>query len=250
MNILIYIYIFIIGTLVGSFLNVCIYRLPEGKSVVSPPSACSSCEHRLGFLDLIPILSYVFNRGRCRHCGGKYSAQYPFIELLNGILYLFVFYKYGFTWISVMHCLTLSVLIVVFMIDLRHKIIPDSIIIFGLLYTTIISIMFIDINFLNKLFGLAFGFGLFLLIAIVTNAMGGGDIKLMGFLGLNFGLTGIIFVTVASFVIGAVVSVGLLASKIATRKDYIPFGPFIAVAAVIYIFWGKEIINLYFNLIL
>jgi leader peptidase (prepilin peptidase)/N-methyltransferase len=149
-----------------------------------------------------------------------------------------------------MHCLTLSVLIVVFLIDLRYKIIPDSIIIFGLLYTTIISIMFIDINFLNKLFGLAFGFGLFLLIAIITNAMGGGDIKLMGFLGLNFGLTGIIFVTVASFVIGAVVSVGLLVSKIATRKDYIPFGPFIAVAAAIYIFWGKEIINLYFNLIL
>jgi leader peptidase (prepilin peptidase)/N-methyltransferase len=250
MELIIYVFIFLYGTLIGSFLNVCIYRLPEGKSVVSPPSACSTCRHRLGFLDLIPIFSYVFNRGKCRHCGSKYSVQYPLIELLNGILYLFVFYKYGFTWISIMHCLTLSTLIVVFLIDLRYKIIPDSIIIFGLLYTTIISIMFIDINFLNKLFGFVFGFGLFLLIAIVTNAMGGGDIKLMGFLGLNFGLTGIIFVTLASFVIGAVVSVGLLVSKISTRKDYIPFGPFIAVAAAIYIFWGKEIINLYFNLII
>jgi len=250
MDLLIYVFIFLFGTLIGSFLNVCIYRLPEGKSVVSPPSACSSCGHRLGFLDLIPIFSYVFNRGRCRHCGAKYSIQYPLIELLNGILYLFIFYKYGFTWISVMHSLTVSVLIVVFLIDLRYKIIPDSLVIFGLLYTTIISIMFIDINIMNRLYGFLFGFGLFLLIALVTNAMGGGDIKLMGFLGLNFGLKGIIFITVSSFVIGAVISVGLLISKIATRKDYIPFGPFIAVAALIYIFWGEELINIYFNLIL
>jgi leader peptidase (prepilin peptidase)/N-methyltransferase len=136
------------------------------------------------------------------------------------------------------------------MIDLRHKIIPDSIIIFGLLYTIIISIMLLDVNIFDKIFGFSFGFGIFLLIAIITNAMGGGDIKLMGFLGLNFGLTGIIFVTVASFVIGAIISIGLLVSKIATRKDYIPFGPFIAVAAVIYIFWGEDILNLYFKLIL
>ena len=250
MDLIIYVFIFLFGILIGSFLNVCIYRLPEGKSVVSPPSACSSCGHRLGFLDLIPIFSYVFNRGRCRHCGAKYSIQYPLIELLNGILYLFIFYKYGFTWISVMHSLTVSVLIVVFLIDLRYKIIPDSLVIFGLLYTTIISIMFIDINIMNRLYGFLFGFGLFLLIALVTNAMGGGDIKLMGFLGLNFGLKGIIFITVSSFVIGAVVSVGLLISKLATRKDFIPFGPFIAVAAVIYIFWGEELINIYFNLIL
>jgi len=250
MGLLIYVFIFLFGILIGSFLNVCIYRLPESKSVVSPPSACSSCGHRLGFLDLIPIFSYVFNRGRCRHCGAKYSIQYPLIELLNGILYLFIFYKYGFTWISVMHSLTVSVLIVVFLIDLRYKIIPDSLVIFGLLYTTIISIMFIDINIMNRLYGFLFGFGLFLLIALVTNAMGGGDIKLMGFLGLNFGLKGIIFITVSSFVIGAVISVGLLISKIATRKDYIPFGPFIAVAALIYIFWGEELINIYFNLIL
>jgi len=250
MDLIIYVFIFILGTFIGSFLNVCIYRLPEGKSVVSPPSACSSCGHRLGFLDLVPILSYVFNRGRCRYCGAKYSIQYPLIELLNGILYLFVFYKYGFTWISVMHSITVSVLIVVFLIDLRYKIIPDSIIIFGLLYTTIISIIFIDINIMNKIYGFLFGFGLFLLIALVTNAMGGGDIKLMGFLGLNFGLKGILFITVSSFVIGAVVSVGLLISKIATRKDFIPFGPFIALAAVIYIFWGEELINIYFNLIL
>ena len=250
MNTIILIFIFITGTLIGSFLNVCIYRLPEDKSVVSPPSACSTCGHRLGFLDLIPIFSYVFSGGRCRHCSAKYSIQYPLIELLNGILYLFIFYKYGFTWISVMHCLTLSVLIVVFMIDLRYKIIPDSLVIFGLLYTTIISIMLIDVNIWDKVFGFAFGFGLFLLIALITNAMGGGDIKLMGFLGLNFGLKGIIFVTMASFVIGAVISVGLLISKIATRKDYIPFGPFIAVAALIYIFWGEELINIYFNLIL
>ena len=247
---LIFSYIFIIGTFIGSFLNVCIYRLPEGKSVVSPPSACSSCGHRLGFLDLIPVLSYVFNRGKCRYCGAKYSTQYPFIELLNGILYLFVFYRYGFTWISVMHCITISLLIVIFMIDLRYKIIPDSLVIFGLLYTIIISIMLIDINIWDKVFGFLFGFTLFLVIALVTNAMGGGDIKLMGLLGLNFGLKGIIFITIFSFIIGAIISILLLITKKATRKDYIPFGPFIAVSAVTYIFWGDNIINLYLKLIL
>jgi leader peptidase (prepilin peptidase)/N-methyltransferase len=250
MDLIINVFIFILGTFIGSFLNVCIYRLPEGKSVVSPPSACSSCGHRLGFFDMIPVLNYIFNKGKCRYCGAKYSIQYPLVELLNGLLYLFVFMEYGFNWISVMHCLTVSTLIVVFMIDLRHKIIPDSLVIFGLLYTTIISIMFIDINYLDKFYGLLFGFGLFLVIALVTNAMGGGDIKLMGFLGLNFGLKGIIFITVLSFIYGAVISVGLLVSKKATRKDYIPFGPFIVLAALTYIFWGEEIIQLYINLLI
>jgi len=250
MDLIIYVFIFILGTFIGSFLNVCIYRLPEGKSIVSPPSSCSACGHRLGFLDMIPILNYIYNRGKCRHCGAKYSIQYPLIELLNGLLYLFVFMKFGYSWISVMHCLTLSTLIVVFVVDMRHKIIPDSLVIFGLLYTIIISIMFIDINYLNKLYGFLFGFGLFLILALVTNAMGGGDIKLMGFLGLNFGLTGIIFITVVSFVIGAVLSVGLLVTKKATRKDYIPFGPFIVLAAATYIFWGEEIIQVYINLLI
>jgi leader peptidase (prepilin peptidase)/N-methyltransferase len=110
--------------------------------------------------------------------------------------------------------------------------------------------MLIDINIWDRVFGFLFGFGLFLIIALVTNAMGGGDIKLMGVLGLNFGLKGIIFITIFSFVIGAVISLGLLITKKATRKDYIPFGPFIAISAVTYIFWGNEIINLYFKLIL
>jgi len=250
MDLYLYTLIFITGTLIGSFLNVCIYRIPENKSIVSPPSSCSECGHRLGFLDLIPVLTYVFNRGRCRYCGAKYSVQYPLIELLNGIFYLLVFYKYGLEWISVMHCITISLLIVIFMIDLRYKIIPDSLVIFGLLYTIIISIMLIDINIWDKVFGFLFGFTLFLVIALVTNAMGGGDIKLMGLLGLNFGLKGIIFITIFSFIIGAIISILLLITKKATRKDYIPFGPFIAVSAVTYIFWGDNIINLYLKLIL
>jgi len=250
MDLYLYTLIFITGTLIGSFLNVCIYRIPENKSIVSPPSSCSVCGHRLGFLDLIPVLTYVFNKGKCRHCGAKYSVQYPLIELLNGIFYLLVFYKYGLEWISVMHCITISLLIVIFMIDLRYKIIPDSLVIFGLLYTIIISIMLIDINIWDKVFGFLFGFTLFLVIALVTNAMGGGDIKLMGLLGLNFGLKGIIFITIFSFIIGAIISILLLITKKATRKDYIPFGPFIAVSAVTYIFWGDNIINLYLKLIL
>jgi len=250
MYLYIYTIIFLFGIFIGSFLNVCIYRIPEGKSIVSPPSSCGTCGHRLGPIDMIPVLNYIISRGRCRYCGAKYSIQYPLIEFLNGFLYLMVFLKYGFTWISIMHCITISLLIVVFMIDLRYKIIPDSLVIFGLLYTIIISIMLIDINIWDKVFGFLFGFTLFLVIALVTNAMGGGDIKLMGLLGLNFGLKGIIFITIFSFIIGAIISILLLITKKATRKDYIPFGPFIAVSAVTYIFWGDNIINLYLKLIL
>lgn len=237
----------IYGLFIGSFLNVCVYRIPSGISIIKPPSSCGSCGHRLSLLrDMLPVLNYIVNKGRCRYCGASYSAQYPLIELLNGVLYLLLYLKYGFTLNTILYCLTASLLIVISLIDLRHKIISDGLIITGVA----IGIIFIISSgmFLNRLAGAAIGLTLFLGIALVTNAMGGGDIKLMAVLGLMFGVKGILFITLFSFVIGAIISLILLTLKIKGRKDEIPFGPFISLSALIYIFYGIEIINLYMRM--
>ena len=239
----------IYGLLIGSFLNVCIYRIPSGISIIKPPSSCGSCGHRLNFFkDMLPVLNYIINKGRCRYCGTNYSAQYPLIELLNGILYILLYLKYGFTIVTLLYCLIVSLLIVVTFIDLKYKIIPDSLNIVG----AILGILFIifDKMFFNRLLGSTIGLILFLGIALITNAMGGGDIKLMAVLGLVFGVKGILFITLFSFVIGAIISLILIGLKIKGRKDEIPFGPFISLSALIYMFYGIEIINWYFRIIL
>ncbi len=238
----------IYGLFIGSFLNVCIYRIPAGISLVKPPSSCGSCGHRLNYIDMLPVINYIINKGKCKYCKSSYSMQYPLIELLNGILYLLVALKYGFSLNSILYCIIVSMLIVISMIDLKHKIIPDGLIITGVIIGIIYILLDKTIIF-NRLIGLGMGLGLFLAIAVLTNAMGGGDIKLMAVLGLIFGIKGVLFITLFSFVIGAVISVALLTLKMKSRKDEIPFGPFISLSALIYIFYGTEIINWYFKTI-
>ncbi len=236
----------IYGLFIGSFLNVCIFRIPSGMSIVKPPSSCGSCGHRLNYIDMIPVFNYIINKGRCRYCGACYSIQYPVIELLNGVLYALTYLKFGLTVNSILYCAMISILITVSMIDMKHKIIPDSLNIAG----AMAGIIFILVNktYLTGIIGALTGFGLFVAIAILTNAMGGGDIKLMAALGLMFGLKGTLFITLFSFVIGAAVSLFLIVLKIKGRKDEIPFGPFISLSALIYIFFGFEIIRSYLSL--
>lgn len=234
----------IYGLFIGSFLNVCIFRIPSGISIVKPPSSCGSCGHKLNYIDMIPVFNYIINKGKCKYCGSSYSVQYPLIELLNGLMYALVYVKFGFTINSILYCLLISMLITLSIIDLKYKIIPDSLNITG----AIIGIIFIIVNktVLNSIAGSLIGLTLFLAIALLTNAMGGGDIKLMAVLGLIFGIKGVLFITLFSFVIGAIISVILIILKIKGRKDEIPFGPFISLSALIYIFFGTEIINWYF----
>ncbi len=236
----------IYGLFIGSFLNVCIFRIPSGISIAYPPSSCGSCGHRLNYIDMVPVFNYIINKGNCRYCGSSYSIQYPLIELLNGLLYALVYLKFGFVLNSIIYCLIISLLITISIIDFKHKIIPDSLnIALGIL-----GIIYIIINktIFSSLIGSLIGLALFLLIALLTNAMGGGDIKLMAVLGLIFGIKGVLFITLFSFVIGAIISVILIIRKIKSRKDEIPFGPFISLSALIYIFFGLEIINWYLNI--
>lgn len=180
-------------------------------------------------------------------CGEGYSLQYPLIELLNGILYALVYLKYGFSLTSVIYCIIISILVVISFIDLKHKIIPDG----ANIALAVVGAIFIFIEragLYNSFLGSITGFGLFLAIAFLTNAMGGGDIKLMAALGFLFGMRGVLFITLTSFVSGAIISLILLGLKIKSRKDEIPFGPFIALAALTYIFFGTVFINWYINI--
>ena len=242
----------IMGLILGSFLNVCIYRIPKRKSISFPPSHCPKCDEKLKPLDLIPIISYIFSKGKCRYCGEKISLQYPIVELLNALIYVLLYMKYGLSLYFFKYAILSSLLIVISFIDLKYQIIPDRLNLFclvlGILFTLSYGNIWLTVN---GTIGLFVGGGLFLLIAIITKgAMGGGDIKLMGALGLYFGWKYILLISFLSFIIGAVISISLLVLKIKNRKDYIPFGPFISIASIVTMLYGQEVMEWYFRLVL
>lgn len=248
-------FIFITALLIGSFLNVCIYRIPKNKSIVAPPSSCGSCNTRLGALDLVPVFSFLFSKGMCRHCGAKYSPRYMIVELLNAVLWTALYLKLGLTTIFAFYAFVTSVLVVITFIDLDLKIIPDrlniSLLVIGLIFNVFLNWFTCAqsagrLNFIiDGFIGFLIGGLLFLAIAVITGAMGGGDIKLMAVLGLILGWQSILVIILLSFVIGAIISLILLITKIKDRKDEIPFGPFIALATYIALLYGQEIINYY-----
>ena len=177
--------IFILGLSIGSFLNVCIYRIPEKKSIAFPASHCPNCKHHLNAIDLIPILGYLINRGKCKYCGVKISLQYPIVELVTGIVFLLLFNKFFISMEFLKYVVLSSILIVITVIDLERQEIPDELIIFGLIAGLLFNIYNIKTDMVPGIMGFVLGGGVFLIIAMITNgAMGGGDIKLMAVLGL------------------------------------------------------------------
>lgn len=244
-----YFLVLLIGLLIGSFLNVCIWRIPRGESIAYPSSHCPKCNTPLKPIDLFPVFSYLAYRGKCRYCGVKISMQYPMIELMNAIIYLLLYDRFGYTFEFLQYALLASLLIVISMIDLWHQIIPDRLILFGFLFALLFKVPVLFKNFTmiyGNFIGLLVGGGFFLLIAVITNgAMGGGDIKLMGMLGFWLGWQWILLVMFLSFVIGGIISILLIISKIKGRKDMIPFGPFIGFAALMTVLYGNDIIYYY-----
>lgn len=242
------------GLLIGSFLNVCIYRIPREESIAFPSSHCPSCNKSLQWYDNIPLFSYLSLQGKCRYCGEKISAQYPTIELLNALIYLVLFYKFKLSVDFIFYALISSTLIVVTLIDLKEMIIPDSLVITILILSILqkVSNYLIyktPINFTDTIGGLLLAGGIFLLIVILSNGgMGGGDVTLIASLGFVIGIRYILLTIFLSFLIGAFISVFLLASNIKTRKDPIPFGPFIIISFSIVLLFGERIIDLYIQL--
>lgn len=248
--------ILIYGLIIGSFLNVCIYRIPREESIAFPSSHCPTCNTSLKWYDNIPVFSYLALRGKCRYCKAAISIQYPLIEALNAIIYLLLFYKFKLSIDFLFYALIASTLIVVTLIDLKEMIIPDrlvvTIVVLSLIQKILNYIIYKQpINFLDSLGGLLIAGGIFLLIVIVSGGgMGGGDVTLIGSLGFAIGIKYILLTMFLSFILGGIISVLLLATKIKTRKDPIPFGPFIVLAFMISLFWGEALIDLYVNTIL
>jgi len=242
------------GMTVGSFLNVCICRMPKGESVVSPPSHCPRCDYRIRWYDNIPVVSYLFLRGRCRGCGVRISLQYPLVELLNGVLTLALFLRFGPTLAFAVLFVFCSALLVITFIDIEHQIIPDEISLPGIVIGFICSFFLEGHSWLNSLLGILLGGGSLLLVAYVyqwltgKEGMGGGDIKLLAMMGAFLGWKSVLFIIFASSLIGSVVGVSIMLLQKKDSKFAIPFGPYLAFGAVLYIFYGRQIIHWYLSI--
>jgi leader peptidase (prepilin peptidase)/N-methyltransferase len=238
----------ILGFIIGSFLNVCIYRIPREESIAYPPSHCTNCNNKIKWYDLIPIFSYIFLlKGRCRYCGEKISVRYPIIEFITGILYLFIFIKYGFTIETIKYISFVTILIVVGMIDLDTTDVYFSTTVMG----SILAILFLFIigyshqDFKQYIFGGVLGGGIISLIILLTKGMGWGDAEICFYSGLFLGFKLTLVMLFFSFIFGSIISLILIALKKKSRKDYIPFGPFIAIAAIFTVFFGDKILMWY-----
>lgn len=253
LNSLITVYVFFVGLALGSFINVCVYRIPLRKSIVKPPSACPKCHKRIKFYDNIPVASYLLLRGRCRHCQAAISWEYPFVETMTGLLCVGLFIKYGFTFQFVGLFLFSMTLVVISFIDLHHRIIPDILSLSGIPAGWAFSLFTGHTFWLDSLIGSAAGGGALFLVAFVyerltgREGMGGGDIKLLAMIGAWMGWIPLPFIVLISSFTGAIVGgiFILLAGKGA--KFRIPFGPFLSFGALIYLFFGLRLTSWYFG---
>lgn len=237
---------FVLGIIFGSFFNVVGLRIPNEQSIVLPRSHCPNCKKTLTGIELIPILSFLLQKGKCRNCHTKISVIYPFFELLTGILFAFSFYYFGFTSELIISLTLVSLLIIIVVSDYHYMIIPDKVLLF-FAPVFIVERIFIPLHpWWNPLLGAAVGFGLLLLIAVISKGgMGGGDIKLFAVLGIVLGWKLVLFAFFMATLFGAVFGVIGLTIKKVERGKPMPFGPYIAMGAIVSYFYGETLINWY-----
>lgn len=244
--------IFIMGCMFGSFFNVCIYRLPLGISIVKPRSFCPNCKMSIKAWQNIPIISYILLMGRCQYCKTKIPFRYPFVELLTGMSYLVLLYNYGISWELLEYIFFVSVLIIITFIDIDHQLILNC-----LTYPTIVVGLLISIingMFIYSLIGVIVGFVIIYLLVVISpylfgkEGMGYGDVKLVAAIGSFLGWQGVLLtIFIASF-LGSFVGITLILSKKIKRGEYIAFGPYLCMGAVIALLCGNEIITWYLRL--
>ena len=238
------IFAFVFGAAIGSFLNVCIFRIPAKGSIIKPLSQCPHCKHPIRFYDNIPIISFMLLRAKCRDCGVKISWRYPLVELITAVLALLLFIKFGLTLNYLVFFVFTAVLIVITFIDLDHQIIPDVLSLPGIPVFFLAAIFVVKVPWHEALIGLLIGGGVLFLIAFVyefitkREGMGGGDIKLLAMIGGFLGWKSLIFVLLFSSFAGALVGGTAMIISKKDMKYALPFGPFLSAAAVAFIFWG------------
>ena len=252
--------VFVFGAMVGSFLNVCIGRIPNDESVVSPPSHCPKCKASIAFYDNFPLLSYLWLRGKCRDCHERISPRYFLVELLTGLVALALYSRFGLSYTFVVSFVFAAALIVISFIDLDVRIVPDVIslpgIIVGLVFSVVGYFVFTDAfeiipTPLSSLIGILVGGGFLLATAWIyekvtgVDGMGGGDIKLLAMIGAFLGWPSIPVTLFVASVLGSVIGVGLMVATGAGRRLALPFAPFLCSGALIYLFYGEALIRFY-----
>jgi len=246
--------VFILGSIIGSFLNVCIYRIPAGISIVFPPSSCPNCGTGIRWYQNVPILSWLALGGRCASCKVRISIRYPLIEGVTGLLFVLVLWYFGFSWATPIYWLLMAALVTITFIDLDHQIIPDVISLPGIIIGFIASFFIPWLPWLDSLLGILVGGGSLYLVAWLyeliakREGMGGGDIKLLAMLGAFLGWKAIFPIIFLASLVGTLIGVPLMLLQKGDSKLAIPFGPFLATASIVYLFWGATLINWYLRL--
>lgn len=250
----IYFILFVYGLIVGSFANVVILRFPKGESVVRPRSRCPQCGTQIKWYDNVPVFSWLVLRGRCRQCRNPISWRYPLVELLMGLSFALALYFVGPTWYLVEVLIFLFGLITVSFIDIDHFLLPDAFTLSGMVIGLIGALLNPDRSFLDSVLGLFLGGGFLWAIAYFyfvfrkEEGMGGGDIKLLAWIGAVLGWKAVPFVIVSSSLIGTVGGAVAALRDRKGMKTVIPFGPYLALGAVLYLFGGEAIAHWYLGL--
>jgi len=253
---MVYLFVFLAGTAIGSFLNVCIRRIPAGESVVSPPSHCPQCGVRIRGRDNVPVVSYLVLRGRCRSCAAPIPGRYPLVELLTGILFTLLLYRFGLTARFAVAAGLTAALIVVSFVDLDEQIIPDVISLPGIAVGVLLSVVGHGPPLLDSAIGALLGGGLLYAVAAAYHAltgregMGGGDIKLLAMIGAFLGWRGVLLTVFLGSFTGAVVGLLLMRARGADARLPIPFGPFLALGAVCALVFGDQLVAWYLHLVI
>ncbi len=240
--------IFFIGLCMGSFANVVIYRLPAGKSVVFPGSACPKCSARVRWYDNMPVISWILLMGKCRQCRASISWRYPLVELITGALFLAVFLEHQWSWTTLELLIFVFGLVVVSFIDFDHYILPDVFTLSGIVLGLCGAFLNPDRHLSDALLGVIVGGGFLWLIAYMywllrrQEGMGGGDIKLLAWIGAVLGVSSIPFVVMVASLVGSVIGIAIALRSPKGMKASLPFGPYLALGAVSYIFWGHHLV--------
>ncbi|MDI6631096.1 MAG: prepilin peptidase [Thermoanaerobacteraceae bacterium] len=251
--------VIIFGLLSGSFLNVLIYRLPRGESIIRPASHCLACGVRLAWYDLVPVVSYLVLRGRCRRCGGRISPRYPAVEILTAALFLLVYavlrsqaeagafpQESRFIWVLVKYLFFTAGLIAAALIDLEHRLIPNRLVLGLLAGAAVLVPLARDVSLESSAAGALIAGGALLFLGWVTRGgMGGGDVKFAAVAGLYLGLQKVLLGLFLGAVLGSVAGLVLIAAGKRTRKDYIPFGPYLSAGFLVAMLWGEELVRWY-----
>ncbi len=267
MEIALTIIFFLFGTEIGSFLNVCIDRLPAGGSLVRPASHCDACQHHLSPKDLIPIFSYLWLRGRCRYCGASIPRRPLWVEIGCGLLFAYLYWHFGLSAGLAVAIFYSSVFVVILFIDLEHKLILNKVTFPAAIAALVISALhpqpgFVQISLpwpavahatsglVNSLIGGAAGFIFFMIPFIIyPRGMGAGDVKMAGLIGLAVGFPMVLVALFIGIVAGGLVAIVLLSFRIKGRKDALPYGAFLAIGPIVALLWGTNILNWYIGLL-